>query len=94
MGCTSRGVQKWKQTLSCQEGSSLIEGFRSQGERNFATNVVLSRGINSDGGTHFEGYKGGHQALSCQEGSTLMEGPISRGTKVANKLCLVKRDQL
>jgi len=53
----------------------------------------LSRGIESDGGIHFEGYKGGQQTLSCQEGSTLMKGPISRGTKVRNKLRVVKRDQ-
>ena len=81
------GPQTWG-LASTVGGSSLMEGFPSQGVRHFATNFVLSRGINYDGGTHYEGYKGGQQTLYCQEGSTLMEGTISRATKVGNKLGL------
>jgi len=46
-------------------------GDPSRGVQKIATNVSLSRGINSDD-----------------------EITNSRGTKMANKLCLVKRDQL
>jgi len=87
------GHQTWG-LASTVVGSSLMEGFPSQGVRNSATNFVSSRGVHSDEGTHYEGYKGGPQTLSCQEGSTMMEGTITRGTKVGNKLCLVKRGQL
>jgi len=87
------GQQTWG-LASTVGGSSLMEGFPSQGVRHFATNFVLSRGINYDGGTHYEGSKGGQQTLYCQEGSTLMNGPLSRATMVGNKICLVKRDQL
>jgi len=72
----------------------MMDGFPSQGVRNFAVNFVLSRGINSDGGAHFEGYKSAQQTCYFQEGSSLMEGPISRGSKVGNKRCLVIRDRV
>jgi len=85
-----RGAQ---QTLSRQHGLTLM-GDPSQGVQKFASNVVLSTGVNSDGGTNFYGYRSAQQTFSCQVGSPLKEGPISMGTKVDKKHCHGKGDQL
>jgi len=66
--------------FSCQKGLTLT-GDPSRGVQKCASNLVLSRGINPDGRTRFEGYKSGRQTLSCQEGSSLMERFPSRGAQ-------------